>query len=211
MHIYEIRKRAGQDELDYTFLMDCLKDYKSPRAKVTQLLRKGELIRVKKGMYLAGDQWREGIVCLELWANKVYGPSYVSMEYALAFYGTIPEHVVEVTSVTTGRKKNFNTPIGRFSYSTLPLKLYQVGYTLQKIDANRSALIATKEKALADLFYFREYKIKTLEEMKKLLFEDLRMEPSQIYEMEIPLLVRIRQANGSALIDLLIEVIQEQR
>jgi Transcriptional regulator, AbiEi antitoxin len=211
MRIHEVRKRAGQDEIDYTFLMDCLKEYKSPRAKLTRFLKSGELIRVKKGMYLLGRDFRQQVVSLELWANKIYGPSYVSLEYALAFYGLIPEHVVEVTSVTTGRKKNFNTPIGRFSYYPLPLPLYQVGYTLMEIGQNRRALMATKEKALADLFYFRRYKIKRVEEMKELLFEDLRMEPSRIYELDASLLLQIRHAKGSPLIDLLIQLIQAQQ
>lgn len=210
MRIHEIRKKAGQDELEYTFLMDCLKNYKSPRAKLTRFLKSGELIRVKKGMYLVGKDYRQNTVSLELFANKIYGPSYISLEYALAFYGLIPEHVVEVTSVTTGRKKSFTTPIGRFSYFPLPLQLYQIGYSLQPIDKNRRVLMATKEKALADLFRFRKYKIEGLEEMKELLFEDLRIDPPSIYELDVSLLKEIRRAKGSALIDLLIQLIQEQ-
>src|SRR6202008_2894394 len=117
--------KSQSEEIDYTFVMDCLKDYKSPRAKLTGLLQKGDLIRVKKGIYLFGPEYRKGPYSPEVLANKIYGPSYVSREYALAYYGLIPEYVVEVTSISTKRARNFDTPMGRFSYARLPSKLYQ--------------------------------------------------------------------------------------
>src|SRR3990167_5392690 len=85
--------KAKANELDYQFVMDCLKDYASPRAKLSRLIDEGALIRVKKGLYLLGPEFQHHPYCLELIANLIYGPSYVSLERALYIYGMIPEHV----------------------------------------------------------------------------------------------------------------------
>jgi hypothetical protein len=60
-------------------------------------------------------------------ANPLYGPSYISLEYALSYYGLIPERVESITSVTTKRSKKFITPLGSFSYEHIPLKAYPIG------------------------------------------------------------------------------------
>jgi hypothetical protein len=209
--IVDICQKAGRDELEYGFLMDCLSGYASPRAKVTQLIKSGDLIRVKKGLYLVGKKHQKDLICSELWANKIYGPSYISLEYALSFYGLIPEHVFLVTSVTSKRKKNFITPIGNFSYAYLPLKLYSVGYALLELNQRQSALIASPEKALADLFYFRKFDVQLLKEFKDLLFDDLRIDSELLYQLDTDLLFGIFHAGGSKLLLLLIELIKEKK
>ena len=182
-----------------------LKDYKSPRAKLTTLLKKGDLIRVKKGLYLFGSEYRKGPYSPEIMANKIYGPSYVSREYALAYYGLIPEYVAEVTSVSTKRTRNFDTPIGRFSYAHLPPKLYQVNFNLVSVRNNETALLATAEKALADLLYFRDDHPDTLNELVDLLFDDLRLDDALVSRMRIGMFNEILKAGGSPMIKLIIK------
>src|SRR3990170_1551453 len=111
-----LRERAPGNELDYGFVMDCLKGYSSPRAKLSRLLKSGALIRVKKGLYVFSQNYRRGSISMEMLANMIYGPSYVSLEWALRYYGMIPERVEEITSVTIKRQAHFDTPIGRFTY-----------------------------------------------------------------------------------------------
>src|SRR3989338_11587014 len=54
-------------------------------------------VKLRNGLYaLRSDTPHE----LEI-ANRLYGPSYVSLEYALGFYRLIPETVYTVTSITT--------------------------------------------------------------------------------------------------------------
>jgi hypothetical protein len=201
----QLRSKSQGEEIDYTFVMDCLKDYKSPRSKLTTLLKKGDLIRVKKGLYLFGSEYRKGPYSLEIMANKIYGPSYVSREYALAYYGLIPEYVAEVTSISTKRTRNFDTPIGRFSYAYLPLKLYQVNFSLVSVRNNETALLATPEKALADLLYFRDDHPDTLNELVDLLFDDLRLDNALVSRMRIGMFNEILKAGGSPMIKLIIE------
>lgn len=206
-----LRSKSQGEEIDYTFVMDCLKNYKSPRAKLTTLLKNKDLIRVKKGLYLFGSDYRKGSYSPEIIANKIYGPSYVSREYALAYYGLIPEHVAEVTSVSTKRDRNFDTPIGRFSYVHLPPKLYQVNFNLVSVRNNETVLMATAEKALADLLYFRDDHPETLNELLDLLFDDLRLDDALIRRMRIGMFAEILKAGGSPALKLLIEWLQGQK
>ncbi len=203
--MFQLRNKSQGEEIDYTFVMDCLRDYKSPRAKLTTLLKKGDLIRVKKGLYLFGANYRKGPYSQEILANKIYGPSYISREYALAYYGLIPEYIAEVTSMSTKRARNFDTPIGRFSYVHLPTKLYQVNFNLVSIRNNETALVATPEKALADLLYFRNDQPETLNELVDLFFDDLRLDPALVSRMRIGKLNEILKAGGSPIIKLIIE------
>lgn len=204
----QMRNKSQGEELDYTFVMDCLKEYRSPRAKLTSLLKKGNIIRVKKGLYLFGDDYRKELYSQEVIANKIYGPSYVSLQYALAYYGLIPEYVAEVTSVSTKRNRNFNTPIGRFSYQHLPLALYKVGFNLVAVRDNATALLATAEKALADLLYLRKSHPETLHELEELLFEDLRLDDTLVSRMKIGIFRDILKAGGAPALKLLIEWIE---
>lgn len=207
----QLRNKSPGEEIDYNFVMDCLKDYKSPRGKLTTLLQKEDLIRVKKGLYLFGSDYRKGPYSSEIMANKIYGPSYISREYALAYYGLIPEYVAEVTSVSTKRTRIFDTPIGRFSYSHLPAKLYQVNFNLVLVRNNETALFATPEKALADLLYLRNYHIETLNELVDLLFDDLRLDEELVSKMRIGMFTEILNAGGSPTLKLLIEWLRGQK
>lgn len=206
-----LRENIPGDSFDYTYLMDCLSEYKSPRAKVTNLLRSGEMIRIKKGLYIFGPKQRHSLVSPEILANKIYGPSYVSLEYALAFYGLIPEFVAEITSVTTKRQKVYETALGRFSYTPLPVALYSRGYTLLPMNQVESALIATPEKALADLFYVRRIRVTTLPDLENLLFEDLRLDPSGVKKMHIGVLSDILKAKESETLTLFINWLRKNK
>src|SRR5579871_4020362 len=117
----DIKKLTPNREIDYLFMKYILQDYAQPRAKITALLRSKDLIRVKKGLYLLDGKDEDKPFVKETLANLIYGPSYISMEYALAFYGFIPERVEVLTSVTSKKDKLFKTPVGVFNYRYLNL------------------------------------------------------------------------------------------
>ena len=141
--IEAIRKKISQEQFDYQTLMDCLKDYARPRDKISDLLQKGSIIRIKKGLYIFGDEYRRRPYSREILANLIYGPSYISLDYALQHYGLIPERVEAVTSVTTGRSRKFFTPIGLFTYRMIPLEAFRIGMDRIEIGDGRAFLIAT--------------------------------------------------------------------
>lgn len=84
-------------------------------------------------------------------ANKIYEPSYVSLESALSFYSIIPEEVYEVTSITTNKTNNFSTHFGKFTYSAVSPDLF-FGYKLINYEP-RNLSIASLEKTILDYLY----------------------------------------------------------
>lgn len=153
MGFRELRKIIPIEEFDYQLLMDNLGEYANKRDVITRLIRSEKIIRIKKGLYIFGADYRKGLICKEALANQIYGPSYISFEYALSYYGMIPERVEQLTSASTGKSRKFNTPIGFFSYRHLPKEKYAIGVTIKQLDDYHSVFIATPEKALLDCVY----------------------------------------------------------
>ena len=125
--IEELRRRIEGDEFDYQVLLDSLKGYERPRDKITSLIRQDAIVRVKKGIYIFGQKYARRPFSREILANMIYGPSCVSLDYALHYHGLIPERVEAITSVTSGRGRRFSTPVGLFIYRTVPMRAYPVG------------------------------------------------------------------------------------
>ena len=114
--------------------------------------QKGYLLRVRNNWYCFADRrWEERLL---FWAsNRIYSPSYVSLETALSFYGLIPEGVFTVQAVTTRKTASFATPIGNFSYTSIKPAFF-FGYRLEQVGPWYAA-IADPARALLDLLYFR--------------------------------------------------------
>jgi len=176
--VEELRRRIPGEEFDYQALLDGLREYDRPRDKITDLLRQGDIIRVKKGIYVFGERYRRRPFSRELLANMIYGPSYVSLETALHYYGLIPERVEAMTSVTGARGRRFFTPVGLFIYHGVPMNAYRIGIDQVELESGRSFLIATPEKALADKIQAdRGAAIRTQAEMRTYLLDSLRIDP----------------------------------
>jgi len=179
-----IQNQIPREEFDYQTLLDVLKDYGRPRDKISDYLRKGVIIRIKKGLYIFGEGYRKEPFSRELLANLIFGPSYISLDSALQYYGFIPERVEAVTSVTTGRSKRFETPVGLFTYREIPVQAFRFGMTRVELDNGSAFLIATAEKALADkIRAVRGTGIKTLGQMREYLADDLRIYESALKEL----------------------------
>jgi len=180
----DIRERIQTEIFDYQTLTDALKELSFPRDKITDLIKKGVIIRIKKGLYIYGDRYRRHPYSRELLANLIYGPSYVSLEYALNYYGFIPERSEALTSVTIGRSRKFRTPSGLFIYRQIPIRAYQTGMTRVEGDNDQAFLIALPEKVLADkVITERGVSITSQKEMHHFLVEDLRIEVSIIQSL----------------------------
>ena len=119
---------------------------------ITCNVKSGLFVKLRNGFYMVKDS-RPSYFFI---ANKIYQPSYISLEKALSYYRIIPETVYTTTSITTKIPREFNTPLGIFSYQRIKKEAY-TGYSLIDID-NEKALIADPEKALADYLYFVDLK-----------------------------------------------------
>lgn len=204
-----LRKGIVQEEFDYQTLLKCLEGYARPRDKISDLLKKGIIIRVKKGLYIFGEEFRKRPYSQEILANLMYGPSYISLEYALQYHGLIPERVEAVTSVTTGRSRRFASPVGLFTYRNIPLSAFRIGMDRIEIGEGRAFLIAVPEKALADKIYTdRGPGIRTQKMMSAYLEYDLRVDTADLIKLKPETLDSIAQRYRSKKIQLLSDLIR---
>lgn len=204
-----LKKTIPLEEFDYQALVYALHDYAHPRDKISDLMAKGVIVRVKKGLYVFGDDYRNKPYSKEILANLIYGPSCVSLEYALHQYGLIPERVEAVTSVTTKRPKEFRTPVGLFKYRNIPEAGFHVGLQRIEFSDGRAYLIASPEKALADKFRSdRGLYIRTRKGCLDYLENSLRIEPGDLAALNAELLDKIATAYESKRIRLLVDLVK---
>jgi len=197
------------NEFDYTYLIDLLRDYRYPRDKITSLLRCKRIVRVKKGIYILGEEERSGTYSKEILANLIYGPSYVSLEYALSYYQVIPERVEAVTSVTTRKNKDFLTPVGSFTYRYLNKDIFPYGIRNVTTGDGRSFLIASPEKALADRIYF-ERGLDSKDEVRDYLLDSIRVDSEALDRLDCRKLSDIASLYKKRKLHMLSEIVMEQ-
>ncbi len=208
MGYQQLRRDISVEEFDYQVLVTYLDEYANKREKITGLIKSEKIVRVKKGFYVFGPDYRKGLVCKEALANELYGPSYISLEYALSFYGLIPERVETLTSVTTGANKKFKTPIGAFSYRHLPKDKYCIGYTLTKLDDYHSVLMANPEKALLDQLYFTK-ELRGKIKFDEYFFDDLRVDESSLKSLSLTHLEEITRVFSNSRLTKAVQFIKE--
>lgn len=111
-------------------------------------IKRGKVLRLKRGVYcLKRNRPTDFLV-----ANKLYQPSYISLEFALSYFGIIPESIYAITSVTSKPTRQFFCLEKQFVYLRIKKEAFG-GYTTKNIN-NLTIFVATPEKAVADYFYF---------------------------------------------------------
>lgn len=121
------------------------------RNNLTRWVKSRYLIRLRQG-YFTFSEYKKKPDYSFYFANRIYRPSYISLHTALAFYGMIPEAVLQFTSVTSLKTTSFTNDFGEYSYNTIKENL-MFGYDLKPMTDNRTIQFASPEKALLDLFY----------------------------------------------------------
>jgi predicted transcriptional regulator of viral defense system len=162
-------------------LKPLLRDYTNPDDFISRMVKSGELIRLKNGFFLITEKIEESSIPYEQIANLLYGPSYLSFEWALSFYKMIPEGVYVTTSSSSIRSKIINTPVGTFDYVYLNHNRYAIGID-QKENSTGRFLIATPEKALADLIHLKSNKLEGNDLLMDLI-EARRIDEDQLKNM----------------------------
>lgn len=170
--------------LSHQIVSEALATYGSPNDKINELIKKGELISLRRGLYVPGPELDLPLPDYFLIANHLRGPSYISLESALSFWGMIPERVFETTSVTTKTSKTYNTAVGRFSFQHLPTPYYSFGITFQEIAPQQVVMIATKEKALCDKIILTSgIQLRSKSQVYEFLMEDLRIDQESLIQL----------------------------
>ena len=193
-------------EFDYNLLLHVLREYKKPRDKIRGLLRNEDIIRVKKGLYVLGKEYNKPYNKYIL-ANLIYGPSYITAQTALGFWNMIPERVELMISMTAKRKKQFETPVGRFSYLYCPQTVFNIGIKLEDAGDQKNFFIASPEKALCDMTAMQTH-ISTKVTMKEFL-ELLRLDFSVNKKPDFSLLEEMKTGYKRKSINLLVACLKE--
>jgi len=184
MNFIEAIKDYSGQPLTRQILMDLLREYRRPYDKINELIKQGLLIQVKRGIFIPGPQSSTPAPETLLLANHLWGPSYVSSDSALSYWGLIPERVYETYSMTTNLAKTYKTPVGRFRYIRLPLPYYSFGIQRVELASRQMTLIAGKEKSLCDkIITTQRLKLRSVKQTREYLTEDLRISTENLREL----------------------------
>ena len=165
---------------------------KSPNSRhsiVKRAVKDGLLIPLRRDLYLImrRDLYlinrRHAPIDMFEVSLILYGPSYVSFESALSYHGWIPEAVRSMTCASSKKSKEFNTPLGFFTYEHIPIEAFALGIC-QHQKGDITLFIANPWKALADIIYARKRDWLTLDDLS----EDLRIDPEHFINFDISLL-----------------------
>ncbi|MEM7696969.1 MAG: hypothetical protein AAF236_01030 [Verrucomicrobiota bacterium] len=178
---------------DYQMAMDRLSGYRAPRDKLRQLITRGQIIQVRRGLYVAGPvETRGERIDRFVVAPLIYGPSCISLETALTYHSMIPERVESVTSVSLKRARRFETPLGRYEYFSVPETVFAIGVE-RHAALGGAYFIASPERALCDRVA-RNGSIISQKQIPDLLFADLRIDDQSIASLNVELIQEIAEA-----------------
>ncbi len=163
-----------------SMLLEELKEYGSPKSKLARMAESGECFPITRGLYETDPN-----IPAYLLAGSIYGPSYISFEYAMGYYGMIPEAVYVVTSATfeKKKKKKYETAFGTFTYRDVPPKAFPLGIRLLQ-EGEYFYRIAEPEKALCDKLYTLS-PVRNTKELLRLLTEDLRIDGAELKKLNV--------------------------
>jgi predicted transcriptional regulator of viral defense system len=151
------------------------------RRSLNEWQDKGYIKKVIDKYYVFSDLELNENVLFEI-ANRIYSPSYVSMEMALSYYHLIPESVYTITSITTKKTNSFDTKIGNFDYRTVKPEFY-FGFIIEDYD-DKHYKIASIEKSILDYLYLNPG-VREKEDFKSLRinYDEFRssIDPEKIY------------------------------
>lgn len=183
-----------------------LNNYANINNKISRDIKNGKLFKIVKGLYET-DPNTPGY----LLAGSIYGPSYISFEYALSLYGLIPERVSTITCATFDKKKKkqYNTDFGVFTYRDIPVEAYSEEIEL-KIEGDYSYQIAKPEKALCDKLYTLS-PLKNYENLEKMLFNDLRIYETEFNKLDVNIIEKLSSLYHSTNILLLAKYMRKRK
>ncbi|MBN2258976.1 MAG: hypothetical protein JW702_00365 [Clostridiales bacterium] len=161
-------------------LQELYKDYSDVIGKINREVKKENLFTVIRGLYET-DYRTPG----HLLSAYIYGPSYLSFEYALSQHGLIPEKVSVYTNASFNKRKSkkYTNTFGIYTYRDIPKKAFPYGIKAHIVNGY-SYFIATKEKALCDSLYIAPPQT-SMKRLKILMFDDLRIDIDMFFELDV--------------------------
>ena len=181
------------------------KNYSDAIGKIHREVKKGNLIPIVKGVYETDKN-----VPGHYLSGTIYGPSYLSFEYALSYHGLIPERVYTYTSATynKSRSKKYHNDFGLYTYRDIPKEAYPYGVSAH-IENGYSYVIAIPEKALCDRLYIAPPQT-SMKGIKTLIFENLRIDEDAFYALDFEKLIWLCDLFQSTNMKLLKRIIMKE-
>ena len=172
--------------ISHNVIMEALATYSRPNDKISEMIKSGELVSLRRGLYVPGPELDLPIPESFVIANHLRGPSYVSLESALSYWNLIPERVYETSSVTTKTTKTYQTSLGRYSFQHLTTPYYSFGIRSVRLTEQQTALIASPEKAVCDKIVLTAGVIlRSTSQTMDFLIEDLRIDEEQLQTLDV--------------------------
>ena len=179
-------------------------DLQMPKNKIAGLVKKGDLIPVRRGLYLHGKNY-ERLYSKVVLSGMIYGPSAISFEYALSHYGLIPERVEVITCLCFKRDKKFETPVGNFHYKYISKDLYPEGLEFFQTELG-NYFMASAEKALCDMAYFQT--ITSVKSAEVYLFESMRVDRDEIKKLSLEKLLLLERCYQRKSVGLVVDALR---
>ena len=180
-------------------------NYSNPLDKIKRDTDSGVLIRLNRGLYETDNTVNPCLL-----AAFILSPSYLSFDWALSYYGLIPEKVVSITSASLNVKKNktFINYFGRYEYSDISSFVFSEGLTYLE-QGDYKVKIATKEKVICDsLSKWRV--VNSVKQLKELLFVDKRIDVDEFSTCDFKLMIRLASLYKKTNLDMLIKLIRKE-
>lgn len=125
---------------------------KTLKNNLSRWVKMGRFVKLRRNLYEFVEPGTESDIPDVYVANKLYFPSYISLQTALSIYSLIPDVAMHVTSLSTQPSRQFKNKHGWFLYKSCQRRAF-TGYRLMQYSGFK-ILIADKEKALVDYIYF---------------------------------------------------------
>lgn len=173
-------------------------NYQNKDTKLSRDIKDKKIFRIISGLYETNPNTPGYLL-----ASSIYGPSYISFEYALAYYGLIPERVTTITCATYNKKKKkkYTTDFGTFTYRDIPLSAYSEEILLKE-ENNYSYQIATPEKAICDKLYTLK-PLNNYLNLENILFNDLRIDKEELFKLDSNKINKLSKLYHSTNVELL--------
>jgi hypothetical protein len=186
-------------------LKEKYKNYSDINGKIKRDIDENTLFPVVRGIYET-NRHTSGY----LLASYIYGPSYLSFEYALSFHSLIPERVVTYTNATFNKRKSkqYKNHFGFFTYRDVPKDAFPYFVKAYEYDTY-AYFIASPEKALCDMLYILP-PVRSVKDFKTLLFEDLRIDINAFNELNFKNILFLSKKYISNNINILVKVIESE-
>ena len=180
-------------------------NYSNPLDKIKRECQAGNIFRLTNGLYETDRH-----VSPYLLSASILSPSYLSFEWALSYYGLIPERVFSITAASLNVRKNktFENVFGRYEYSDIPVEAFSEGLTYLE-EGDYVVKIASKEKAICDSLY-KWKTVNNVRDLNELMFLDKRINQDEFSTCDFKLLISLASHYHKTNLKLLVKLIRKE-